>query len=793
MMKKYRVKRRKGEKNMRKRISALLLTLAMTVSSVGTVYAEETPSEPEYESVFLAEQMEEAAESEAVESEETENEETESTETEDAELAKEMEEALNDPLYSKYMYMTEQVDDYRPSTSLIHDARFNKALKIIGIDVSKWQQDIDWGKVKKSGVSFTIIRLGYRGMQNGTLQMDEKFDANIKGAHAAGITTGIYFFTQALNVKEAEEEAQYVIDVLKKYPGHVSYPVIMDMETLAGSRFDNAGLTPAAKTAIAKAFCAKIQSAGYRAGIYSNKNYLQTQLNMAELEKDYYVWMAQYNNHSDYAGKYDMWQYSSAGMIDGISTRVDMDVAYVQTVPGTPKGLKQTGAKETSLSLAWDAVDNADGYKVHFYDANGKLLQLVNVKENKVTLKDLKPGKLYQYQVCTFYGSGDNSSTFGNLSEPYKVHTTSAQVTNLAVQSRGEDALILTWKKVSGVSGYRIAQYDAKTKKYVLAGTTETTANTYKVTKLKPGGNYKFKVQGYVLLNGTVRNVGQYSDALSTCTRPAQVTKLVVKSVTDKSVTLSWKSQSGVNGYRVECYDSKGKLLYNEIVKRNTYKDTKVKAGTTYRYRVRSYITQENETKVWGAPSEKVKTDTKLGQISKLTEKSASKNRLVLSWEKIRRADGYRISLYNEKTKKYDVLGTTSKTNYTIKGLKAGKKYKVKVAAYEKAGKKTVYGKTSAIFTAVTKPDKVVKVKQSAKTSESFTVKWARIKEADGYVVQVYDAKGKSVGKYTTAKPAYKVKGLKPGKYTCRVSAYLEAGGKQYRGVMSDSVTVRVK
>lgn len=183
MMKKYRVKRRKEEKNMRKRISALPLALAMTVSSVGTVYAEETPSEPEYESVFLAEQMEETAESEAVESEETESEETESTETEDAELAKEMEEALNDPLYSKYMYMTEQVDDYRPSTSLIHDARFNKALKIIGIDVSKWRQDIDWGKVKKSGVSFTIIRLGYRGMQNGTLQMDEKFDANIKGAH----------------------------------------------------------------------------------------------------------------------------------------------------------------------------------------------------------------------------------------------------------------------------------------------------------------------------------------------------------------------------------------------------------------------------------------------------------------------------------------------------------------------------------------------------------------------------------------------------------------------------------
>lgn len=196
----------------------------------------------------------------------------------------------------------------------------------MGIDVSKWNKEIDWDKVKEAGVEFAIIRVGYRGATTGALIEDPYFETNIKGAIRAGIPVGVYFFTQAVNTVEAVEEASMVTALCRDYK--ISYPVFIDVEGLGGSgRAD--GLDVETRTAVSKAFCATMESAGYRAGVYSSRNWLNDMLDMNEL-RDYVVWLAEYRDVPIYQGYYHMWQYTSKGSVDGIEGNVDFNLSYLR-------------------------------------------------------------------------------------------------------------------------------------------------------------------------------------------------------------------------------------------------------------------------------------------------------------------------------------------------------------------------------------------------------------------------------------------------------------------------------
>ena len=125
--------------------------------------------------------------------------------------------------------------------------------KVIGIDVSYFQYKINWKKVKASGVKFAIIRCGYRGSTNGKLCTDSTFMRNIKGAKAAGIDVGVYFFTTAINAKEGKEEANYCIKQIKKSGVKVTYPVVIDTENLPG-RASSSRLSKTKRTEAVQAF-----------------------------------------------------------------------------------------------------------------------------------------------------------------------------------------------------------------------------------------------------------------------------------------------------------------------------------------------------------------------------------------------------------------------------------------------------------------------------------------------------------------------------------------------------------
>ena len=197
---------------------------------------------------------------------------------------------------------------------------------LFGIDVSTWNGTIDWNQVAKSGVSYAIIRCGYRGTTLGGLVEDNKFATNIKNATSAGIKVGVYFFTQAVSEAEAVEEASMCLSMVEGYK--LSYPIFIDVENGSGNARAN-GLSTEARTAIVKAFCKTISNSGYKAGIYANKNWLTNKLNTSELTS-YNIWLAQYSSAPTYtATRYDLWQYSSQGSIKGISGNVDLDLSYL--------------------------------------------------------------------------------------------------------------------------------------------------------------------------------------------------------------------------------------------------------------------------------------------------------------------------------------------------------------------------------------------------------------------------------------------------------------------------------
>ena len=193
----------------------------------------------------------------------------------------------------------------------------------MGIDVSKWNGSIDWNAVKNSGVSYVIIRVGYRGSSQGALIEDSTFKTNIKGATAAGLKVGVYFFTQAVDEVEAVQEASMVLDRISGYK--ISYPVFLDVEG-SGGRGDK--IDSATRTAVCKAFCSTIQNAGYTAGIYANKTWLTSKMDAGALSS-YKIWLAQYAAAPTYTGRYDLWQYKSTGRVSGISGNVDLNLSYL--------------------------------------------------------------------------------------------------------------------------------------------------------------------------------------------------------------------------------------------------------------------------------------------------------------------------------------------------------------------------------------------------------------------------------------------------------------------------------
>ncbi|MBO4235305.1 MAG: hypothetical protein J5928_02515 [Firmicutes bacterium] len=221
-----------------------------------------------------------------------------------------------------------------------HDPIFDNHEYRYGIDVSEWQDAIDWSSVKDSGVEFVFIRVGGRFSGSGGIYEDDKARDYIKGALNAGLKVGVYFFSQAVNDEEAIEEANMALELLEDIgvgPKDIELPIIIDVEfTEAGGYFNGrlyeayaqGDLDTEKRTAVTLAFLEQVRSYGYDAGIYAGTWTLATWHDMSKIENDYKVWIAAWLSECPYSRKYDFWQYSASGIVSGIDGNCDMDVWY---------------------------------------------------------------------------------------------------------------------------------------------------------------------------------------------------------------------------------------------------------------------------------------------------------------------------------------------------------------------------------------------------------------------------------------------------------------------------------
>ena len=388
-----------------------------------------------------------------------------------------------------------------------HADKFKSGYTIqTGVDVSKWNGKIDWGRAKKAGVQFALVRMAYRGYGSaGSMGIDETGVTNLKNALAAGIPVGAYIFSQATTEAEAKAEADLLISQVKGYK--ITLPLVMDFEYYSDSgknegRLYDAKLSKSKATAICNAFCARVASKGYTPMVYANADMLKNKLNASDISKNYMIWLANYTSKTTYTGDYNFWQYSAAGAVDGISGRVDMNFRYIKkdtsgltggpadtTASGTLKtlALKASGKNFYTVKLSWSKVNGASGYKIQKYNSSKKAYETIKTISNGSTVSynhtGLNAATTYKYRVRAYKKA--NGTTV------YSSYTSAVKATTKKAVSRKIKGSNVNFRKGASISKAKIAQLK-KGKNVTLTGKS---GSWYKV---KASINGKSKT-GYIL------------------------------------------------------------------------------------------------------------------------------------------------------------------------------------------------------------------------------------------------------------------------------------------------------
>lgn len=209
---------------------------------------------------------------------------------------------------------------------LLHYYSDGKQVSYLGIDLSKYQKQVDFAAIQSEGIDYCMLRVGSRGYKTGVIQEDEKFQEFLKGAEAVNMPVGLYFFSQAVTEAEAVEEANFVISKIGEHK--ISYPIAFDMEFIENDNSRIETLTKTEKTNIALAFLQRIEEAGYTGMLYGNKEWLLKRIDLSKFEK-YDIWLTQEDDIPDYPYTYSMWQYTRQGEIYGIEGYVDLNISFI--------------------------------------------------------------------------------------------------------------------------------------------------------------------------------------------------------------------------------------------------------------------------------------------------------------------------------------------------------------------------------------------------------------------------------------------------------------------------------
>ncbi len=539
--------------------------------------------------------------------------------------------------------------------------------------------DIDWAKVKASGVKFAIVRIGCRGYaSSGTLLEDSVYKKNIEGAYKAGLDVGVYFYSQALTKAEARAEANYVLKRIEAYRNMITLPVYYDYEFagVSSGRLDKAWREGTVNkknlTTNSKAFCNVIKKAGFKAGIYASKAFFYENLNYTELEDKYDIWVAHYSTKTDYKGDYTIWQFTAKGTINGINGYVDSNFMYKLntfddvTIPDQPY---------TGQEIYPDFKVSCEG------------------KELRLGIDYcLYRGNNTDYGAATIELKGINS--YENLkAKTITFNIVPSAVGGVTLTKRESTAATLKWNAHPDADGYLIRACGRDC--WYNAG--ETTELTYKIKSLSGSTPYRFTVSAYKLVDGK-KYYGIPSDELTAVTKPLKVKGIKTASRTTKTIKLKWTKQLGAESYLVYKYDeASGKYELLSETETNSITVEKLKVNTAYKFKIKAKVTTEKGKTVYGVFSN-VYTDYTAPKAPKLKSAvSKSEKTITAKWKGVSGATGYQLmwstsSTFTSNKKSVKVTGATKTT---VKTARSAGSYYVRVRAYIIRGTKTYYSEWS--------------------------------------------------------------------------------------------------
>lgn len=465
-----------------------------------------------------------------------------------------------------------------------------------GIDVSKFQGNIDWAKVKASGVDFAIIRVGCRGYGDGSIFIDSKFYQNITGAKAAGIDVGVYFFTQAINVNEAIQEANFVLDKIQGY--NLELPVYIDQEAVnSQARLDRAKLSRQAKTDIVNAFCDTINKKNYEAGVYASKSWLEDEMYANQIR--HRVWVAQWSKNNTYGGYYDVWQWGDNGRVNGISGNVDVNVYYSDAnynpVPDDMGNISYSYDEKNhhSVTLEWDRPKKAAGYEVYKIDNTTK--EEIKVGQTNKTSYTLN---LDEYQPSSYYVKAVNEyggQTYYSKNSPV-LEINDYYISDLKAEFGSQ--INLEWSAVKNAGGYKISLIDEnREEKFLWSDKNSLVIDT---ADLNPELEYTVKVAPYF---SDRSDRGVYSSKVTGKIAQAGVENLAVSITEDGNPIISWEADSEKTIKKFEIYTIQKDESGNE--KQELYASTRdnfvildsLSNQTSYNFAVRSIVLENGEEK----------------------------------------------------------------------------------------------------------------------------------------------------------------------------------------------------
>lgn len=231
---------------------------------------------------------------------------------------------LISPYLTKHTYDFTNLEEKAGIMRYVQDG---KIVSYVGVDLSKQNGEVNFAGMKAAGVDYVMIRLGSRGYNTGQITLDENFNDYMKGAIDAGLSVGVYFYSQAVSQEEAVQEANFVVQNLAPYQANVKYPVAFDMEFVPNDAARIDGLSREDKTSIAVSFLEAVKAAGYVPMVYGNKEWLVKEVDLSKLQ-NFDVWLSQDEDMPDFPYQFTMWQYDAGAVVNGVSN-ANLNISFV--------------------------------------------------------------------------------------------------------------------------------------------------------------------------------------------------------------------------------------------------------------------------------------------------------------------------------------------------------------------------------------------------------------------------------------------------------------------------------